>query len=251
MNFKNILVEKQGHVGFITLNQPASLNVITSAMVSEIEQAVLTFEEDEFVSVIVLKGSDEAFSSGLNLEEIENESYAHLLKTPFFDKKWNALLEAKKPIIGVASGYTLGMGFDILLMCDLILASDTAVFGYPEISIALVSGVGGMKRLKNRIGLARSSDMLYTGKLISADTALEYGLVSRVIPLSLLGKEVSETAKRISSFSSPVLRLIKRELTRNEPSLDDSAFNTCFSLEDTLEGIKAGIEKRTPQFKNK
>ncbi len=254
MNFKNILVEKQDAVGFITLNTPANYNTITSAMVAEVAEGVSFFEGDSQVKVILLQGGMDAFSSGMNLQELNRLSGAQNMQAPFFDDKWFALGKCRKPVIGLVSGYAFGAGLDLLLMCDFVIAADTAHFGYPDITAGLVSGTNGFERLVQKIGPTKAADMVLTGKVIDAAQAYECGLISRMVPVSLLEQEGMEAASRISSFSGPVCVLAKKALRRAVkavPNVSSDLFDACLGLEDAREGILASVEKRPAVFKNK
>jgi enoyl-CoA hydratase len=254
MNFKNILVEKQDAIGFITLNTPANYNTITSAMVAEIAEGVAFFESDSQVRVILLQGGKDAFSSGMNLQELNRLTGDKNIQSPFFDDKWFALDKCRKPVIGLVSGYTFGAGMDLLLMCDFVIAADTARFGYPDITVGLVSGTNGFERLVQKIGPVKAADMVLTGKVIDADQAFACGLVSRKVPVSLLEQEGLEVAARISSFSGPACVLAKKALRRALKKVPDTSsdfFDACMALEDTREGILASLEKRPAAFKNK
>ncbi|CAE7405740.1 fadB1 [Symbiodinium microadriaticum] len=258
MAYDNILVDRDGPVGIITLNRPKALNALCDALVSELNEALDQFETDDGIKVIVLTGSEKAFAAGADIKEMAPKSYMDVYKEDFITSSWERITTIRKVTIAAVSGYALGGGCELAMMCDFILASDTAKFGQPEINIGVMPGAGGTQRLTRLIGKSKAMDMCLTGRMMDADEAERAGLVSRIIPAGELLDETIKVAQRIAATSLPASMMVKESVDRAyETTLSEGVrferrlFHSLFSTEDKAEGMAAFIEKRDPDFKDK
>lgn len=257
MVFKEILFEKKDHYAIIKLNRPKSLNAITSSMLSEINSALNLIKSEGGIRVALLTGHETFFSAGVDIKElatIETPEDAHRL-TDHIRRCYNRLAACPIPLVAVVSGVTFGGGLELALACDFIIASDTAKFAFPEIKLGLMPGAGGTQRLPRLIGPARASQMMFTGQPISAQKAMEIGLVNDVIAVDNLFAEVTQMAVGLASKPGVALKMIKDAVqTGIEVPLDSAlkyenrCFEMLFSTADQKEGVAAFIEKRRPQF---
>lgn len=257
MAFENIIAEKRGHVGLVTLNRPDALNALNAALIDELGQALDDFEADEQISCIVLTGNERAFAAGADIKEMQDQTYMDAYKQDFISS-WECVSKCRKPVIAAVAGYALGGGAEIAMMCDFIIAAESAKFGQPEITLGIIPGSGGTQRLARSIGKAKAMDMCLTGRMMSAKEAEQAGLVSRVVPENDLLDEVMKIADKIADFSLPALMMAKESVNRAfETTLSEGVrferrlFHSLYSTEDQKEGMAAFAEKRTPQFKNK
>ncbi|MTI44692.1 short chain enoyl-CoA hydratase [Roseibium hamelinense] len=257
MGYDNIRVEKRGKVGLITLDRPKALNALNSALIGELGTALDAFEKDERIGCIVLTGSEKAFAAGADIKEMQPHDFAKAyiddLITPL-----DRVSRNRKPIIAAVAGYALGGGCELAMMCDFILAADTAKFGQPEITLGVIPGAGGTQRLTRFVGKSKAMEMCLTGRMMDAEEAERSGLVSRVIPANDLLEEALKVADKIADFSLPVVMMTKESVDRSyETTLAEGirferrVFHAMFALEDQNEGMTAFTDKRKPQFTNK
>ncbi len=257
MAYDTIKTEKRGAVALITLNRPDALNALNSQLVDELIDAVQGFDADDAVGCMVITGSEKAFAAGADIKEMQPKTYMDVYKEDLFEKA-NRIAEARKPVVAAVSGYALGGGCELAMLCDFILASDTAKFGQPEISLGVMPGIGGSQRLTRFVGKSKSMEMCLTGRMMDAEEAERSGLVSRVVPAADLVEEAVKTAEKIAGMSRPVSALTKEAVNRSyETTLAEGIrferrlFHSLFALEDQKEGMAAFIDKRKPSFKHK
>jgi enoyl-CoA hydratase len=257
MSYETILVETRGKVGLITLNRPKALNALNSTVQEEVVAALQIFEADDGIGAIVLTGSEKAFAAGADIKEMHEKTYVDMYMSDFFSG-WDAMLRIRKPIIAAVSGYALGGGCELAMMCDFIIAADNAKFGQPEITLGVMPGMGGSQRLTRFVGKAKAMDMCLTGRMMDAAEAERSGLVSRVVPVADLLDETLKAAEKIASFSLPSIIMNKEAVNRSyETTLTEGlrferrVFHSLFSLEDQKEGMAAFSEKRKPEFRNR
>jgi len=258
MAYENILVETRGHVGLITLNRPKALNALSSGLVQDLGQALDAFEADSEVRAIVLTGSDKAFAAGADIKEMASKTFVDAYLSDFITKGWERVTVCRKPIIAAVSGYALGGGCEVAMMCDFIIASETARFGQPEITLGIIPGAGGTQRLTRAVGKAKAMEMVLTGRQMDAAEAERSGLVSRVVPADKLLEEALKAAERIASLSLPAVMIAKESVNRGfETTLAEGVrferrmFHATFALDDQKEGMAAFVEKRQPAFKHR
>ena len=258
MSYENILVESRGPVGLITLNRPQALNALCAALIDELGQALTAFEADDAIGAIVLTGSERAFAAGADIKEMKEKSFMDCFLEDFITQGWEAVTDCRKPVIAAVSGFALGGGCEMAMMCDFILAADTAKFGQPEITIGAIPGAGGTQRLTRAVGKSKAMEMCLTGRMMDAEEAERAGLVSRIIPAAELLDEAVRTAEKIASMSRPMTMLAKECVDRAfETPLAEGLryerrmFHACFASEDQKEGMNAFAEKRKPAFRNR
>ena len=258
MTYENVLVETHRAVGLIRLNRPKALNALSSPLMKDLADAVEAFESDAGIRAIVLTGSEKAFAAGADIKEMVTRDHIDTYVPNYIVGSWQRTAKARKPVIAAVAGYCLGGGCELAMMCDFIIAADTAKFGQPEITLGVIPGSGGTQRLTRLIGKAKAMDMVLTGRQMDAAEAERAGLVSRVVPADKLMEEALAAATKIASMSLPVLMMAKECVGRAyESSLAESllfegrTFQSIFSLEDKKEGMTAFIEKRAPIFKDR
>ena len=258
MPYENITVETRGPVGLITLNRPKALNALCAGLIKELGAALNAFEADGEIGAVVLTGSEKAFAAGADIKEMQSKSYMDAYLTDFITNGWERITTCRKPIIAAVAGYALGGGCEVAMMCDFILAADTAKFGQPEITIGTIPGAGGTQRLTRAVGKAKAMEMCLTGRMMDAAEAERAGLVSRVIAAADLLDEAIKVADRIASMSRPVVMLAKESVNAAfETTLTQGIrferrlFHSTFACEDQKEGMAAFAEKRSPAFKNR
>jgi enoyl-CoA hydratase len=258
MTYENILVEVKDKAGIITLNRPKALNALCQALMDELTHAADALEADNNVAVIIVTGSEKAFAAGADIKEMAPKSYMDVYKEDFITKNWERLSRCRKPVIAAVAGYCLGGGCELAMMCDFIIAADTAKFSQPEITIGTIPGAGGTQRLARAIGKAKAMEMCLTGRMMDAAEAEKSGLVARVVPAADLMKETLATAAKISGFSQPVVMMVKESVNRSyETTLAEGLrferrlFHATFATEDQKEGMAAFGEKRPAKFKDK
>ena len=257
MTYENIIVETRGAVGLITLNRPDALNALNSALIEDLNDALDAYEADDAIGCIVLTGSDKAFAAGADIKEMQSKSYMDAYMGDFIGK-WERLTTVRKPVIAAVAGYALGGGCEMSMMCDFIIAADTAKFGQPEIKLGVMPGAGGSQRLTKFVGKSKSMEMCLTGRMMDADEAERSGLVSRVVPAADLIDDAVKTAQTIAGMSLPILMMTKESVNRAyETTLAEGVrferrlFHSMFATEDQKEGMAAFAEKRKPEFKNR
>jgi len=255
--YETILVEQHGRVGWITLNRPDALNALNSTLVGELAAAVAGFDADEGVGAIVLTGSERAFAAGADIKQMADKSARDML----VDNPFAALEEvtrARTPLIAAVAGFALGGGCELAMICDIILAADTAQFGQPEIALGVIPGLGGTQRLTRAVGAYKAAELVLTGRRMGAEEAERAGLVSRVVPAAELRDAAMEVAEAIASKSLPVVYAAKEALRAAQETtlaeglrFEKQSFATLFALEDQKEGMAAFREKRAPQFRHR
>lgn len=256
MTYESILTATDGAVGIITLNRPEALNALNSRITAELSQAAAAFDADPAIGAIVVTGSERAFAAGADIKEIKDKTFAEVYEEQLITATWEGLSRVRKPTIAAVSGHAIGGGCEVALMCDIIIASETARFALPETTIGIIPGAGGTQRLTRIVGKAVAMDMILTGRALSAQEALAMGLVSRVVPAGTHVAEAVAIAARISASSGPVVRLAKEAVNQAyETHLQEGLYverrllYATFALEDRREGMNAFAEKRKPIFR--
>ena len=256
MKFENILYSKKDKIANITLNRPKYLNALCDQLIKELNYLLDQLEKDDEVHVVVLKGSDKAFAAGADINEMKDLKLISHIKKDFI-KPWEKISMFKKPIIASVSGYALGGGCEFAMMCDIIIASENAKFGQPEINLGTIPAAGGTQRLVKAVGKSKAMELVLSGKIISAEEAFQFGLVSKVVSLKSLETETNNLAVSIASKSLPILIYAKEAILRSfESTLSEGMvserrlFHSTFELQDRKEGMLAFLEKRRPKFKN-
>ncbi|TGT86319.1 MULTISPECIES: enoyl-CoA hydratase [unclassified Mesorhizobium] len=257
MAYETIITERRGKVGLITLNRPKALNALNSRVMAEVVAAAKDFGGDTGIGAMVITGSDKAFAAGADIKEMQEIAFVDAYVQDFF-VGWEELTRARKPIIAAVAGYALGGGCELAMMCDFIIAADTAKFGQPEITLGVIPGMGGSQRLTRFVGKSKAMDMCLTGRMMDAAEAERAGLVSRVVPAGELVEEAVKAAAKIADFSLPSVMMAKEAVNRTyETTLAEGLrferrlFHSLFSLEDQKEGMAAFAEKRKPNFTNR
>jgi enoyl-CoA hydratase len=257
MSYDTILVEAHARVGVIRLNRPKAMNALNDQLMDEMGDALLKFDADENIGCIVLTGSEKAFAAGADISLMAKYTYMDVYKGEYITRNWEHLRRVRKPVIAAVAGYALGGGCEVALMCDFIIAADTAKFGQPEIKLGTMPGAGGTQRLPRAIGKAKAMDMCLTARMMDAAEAERAGLVSRVVPPEKLMDEALAAATTISEMSLPVTMMIKESINRAyETTLSEGVlferrmFHGTFGTEDQKEGMAAFMEKRLPAFRN-
>lgn len=258
MVYENIIVEIKGHVGLITLNRPKALNALSNALVSELAKALDAFEANDDIGVIILTGSEKAFAAGADIKEMAGKTFTQCYLEDFITKDWEAVSKVRKPVIAAVAGFALGGGCEMAMMCDFILAADTAKFGQPEITLGIIPGCGGTQRLTRFIGKSKAMEMVLTGRVMDAAEAERIGLVSRVVPAGDLLEEALKVGERIATMSRLSVLAAKEAVKRSyETTLAEGVlferrlFHALFATEDQKEGMAAFSAKRQPDFKNR
>ncbi len=258
MAYQNIIVETRGHVGLITLNRPKALNALNAALVKELVQALDAYEADNEIGAIVITGSEKAFAAGADIKEMKDKTFMDAYLGDFITKDWERIATCRKPVIAAVAGYALGGGCEIAMMCDFILAADTAKFGQPEITLGVIPGAGGSQRLTRAVGKAKAMEMCLTGRMMDAAEAERSGLVSRIVPAADLVEETVKTAETIAKLSRPAALMAKEAVNRAYETMlaegirfERRLFHALFATQDQKEGMAAFVEKRQPNFSHK
>ena len=258
MAYETIIVDVEDHVALVTLNRPNALNALNDQLLGELADALTDCQNNEKVRCIVITGSEKAFAAGADIKMMAEKSFVDVFAGDLFTPESEQILRVRKPIIAAVSGYALGGGCELAMMCDFIIASDTAKFGQPEINLGVVAGLGGTQRLTRAIGKAKAMDMNLTGRFMDAEEAERSGLVSRVVPVKKLMDEAMGAAQKIAEKSMITVMVVKEAVNRSfETTLREGllferrVFHSLFASEDQKEGMAAFMEKRTPQFRDR
>ncbi len=257
MSYENILVSTHGRVGLVQLNRPAARNALNGALMAELLNALAMFDADTAIGCMVVTGSDKAFAAGADIKQMAAASPVEMLDSAMLSA-WDALARLHKPIIAAVSGWCLGGGCELAMACDMIIASETAQFGQPEINLGVIPGAGGTQRLTRAVGKSIAMDMILSDRRLSADEALRFGLVSRVAPAESYLALALEVAGVIAAKPPVALRLAKEAVNAAYEStlaegvrLERRLFTLLFATEDQKEGMAAFAEKRTPEWKGR
>jgi enoyl-CoA hydratase len=258
MAYETLIVEIEDYTCLIRLNRPDAMNALNIKMMSELADAITAADRNDKIRCIVVTGSEKAFAAGADVREMAEKSYVDVYFGDLFGPEAEAIARARKPVIAAVSGYCLGGGCELAMMCDFIIAADTAKFGQPEINLGIVAGMGGTQRLTRLVGKAKAMDMNLTGRFMDAVEAERAGLVSRVVPAAQLRDEVMKCAAKIAEKSAVITMTVKESVNRAlETTLREGllferrAFHAAFATEDQKEGMAAFIEKRQPQFRDR
>ncbi|MEM6522208.1 MAG: enoyl-CoA hydratase-related protein [Bacteroidota bacterium] len=257
MEFIKLTKNKEPFIALIELNRPKELNALNLQLMSELRDTLKELEEDDTVRVIILTGNERAFAAGADIKQMADKTAIDMLKIDQFST-WDQIRKTKKPLIAAVSGFALGGGCELAMICDMIVASESAKFGQPEIKIGVMPGAGGTQRLTKAVGKAKAMELVLTGRFISAVEALKYGLVNKVVPVEMYMYETMSLAKEIASMSPVAAQLAKEAVNRSfETHLHEGLyferknFYMTFASEDQSEGMSAFIEKRTPHYQGK
>ena len=258
MVYEMILVETRGRVGLVRLNRPKQLNALNDALMNELGDALAEFDADEAIGAMIVTGSDKAFAAGADIGAMKDRGYMDVYKGEYITRNWERIKAIRKPIIGAVAGYALGGGCELAMMCDIIIAADTAKFGQPEIKLGIIPGAGGTQRLPRAVGKAKAMDLVLSGRIMDAAEAERAGLVSRVVSADKLIDEALAAAERIAEFSLPSVMMAKEAVNRAYESplaegmlFERRLFHSLFATEDQKEGMAAFVEKRKPIFKHR
>ena len=252
--YGDILVERQGRVGIITLNRPKALNALNLVLGAEVVAAATQMDADEEIGAIILTGSEKAFAAGADIKEMAGRDYADVIRENLFST-WDRFAAIRTPTIAAVSGYALGGGCEVAMMCDLLIAAENARFGQPEITLGTIPGIGGTQRLTRAVGKAKAMDLVLTGRMMNAEEAERAGLVSRIVPTEKLLDEAVAIAEKIASMSLPAAYAAKEAVAHAHEStlaagihFERRTFHATFALADRAEGMAAFVEKRPPNF---
>ena len=255
--YENILVEQTGRVGVITLNRPEALNALNSGLLADVVAAATGFDLDQGVGAIIITGSARAFAAGADIKEMASQAFIDMYLADWF-AGWDRLVAVRTPLIAAVAGHALGGGCELALLCDFILAADTAKFGQPEIKLGVIPGIGGSQRLTRAVGKAKAMEMILTGRTIDAVEAERAGLVARIVPAADLLDEAMATATTIASMSLPIAMMAKEAVNAAYETqlaagihFERRVFHSTFATDDQKEGMLAFVEKRAPNFTNR
>ncbi|MRW94456.1 enoyl-CoA hydratase [Duganella sp. FT80W] len=255
MSYQDLIVEVHDKVALIRLNRPKALNALNDNMMNELGEALYKFDADPAIGCIILTGSEKAFAAGADIAAMVDYTYPDTHRDNYIGRNWEHILRVRKPVIGAVAGFALGGGCELAMMCDFLIAADSAKFGQPEIKVGVPPGAGGTQRLPRAVGKAKAMDMLLTARTIDAAEAERIGLVSRVVPADKLIEEVLAVGKQIASMSTSVAIQIKDAVNRSfETTLSQGVsyerqlFQSAFGTPSQKEGMKAFLEKRLPNF---
>ena len=247
--------EAERRVGLVTLNRPKQLNALNDALMDQLGEALLAFDRDPGIGCIVLTGNDKAFAAGADIAAMASKTFLQAYQEGLISRNWETIRQVRKPVIAAVAGFALGGGCELAMMCDFIIAADSARFGQPEIKIGIVPGAGGTQRLPRAVGKSKAMDMVLTGRMMDAAEAERAGLVSRVVPADKLMAEALAAAELICTLGSASVMLAKQCINRSfETSLSDGvsferhAFHSLFGTADQQEGMEAFLNKRKPGF---
>jgi enoyl-CoA hydratase len=256
MAYETIIVENRDRVGVIKLNRPNALNALNGQLIADLTQALDALEEDADIGCIVITGNDKAFAAGADIKEMQAKSYMQAYKEDFISK-WDRVGRCRKPVIAAVAGFALGGGCELAMMCDIIIAADTAKFGQPEIKLGVMPGSGGTQRLIRQIGKSKAMEICLTGRMMDAVEAERANLVSRVVPAAALLSEALKTAQSIAAMSLPIAMMTKESISRAYETplaegirFERRVFHSQFAVADQKEGMAAFVEKRKANFRH-
>ncbi len=257
MAYETIVLEARGHVGLVRLNRPKALNALNAQVIAELTEALKAYDANPDIAAIVLTGSDKAFAAGADIKEMASKDYIEASVSDFI-APWQAITQAKKPVIAAVAGYALGGGCELAMMCDIIICADNAKFGQPEINLGTIPGAGGTQRLTRAVGKSKAMEMVLTGRMLDAEAAERANLVARVVPLDALVDEAIKLGATIGEKSKPIVALAKQAVnTAFETTLatgmqvERQLFYSTFATDDRREGMAAFAEKRSPEFEDR
>lgn len=258
MSESPILTDRHGRVGVISLNRPAQLNALNDALMDALGKALLDMDGDSDIGAIVITGSDKAFAAGADIAVMADWTYMDVFQSGFITRNWETIRQVRKPVIAAVAGYAMGGGCELALACDIVIAAESAQFALPEIKLAMLPGAGGTQRLPRAIGKAKAMDMCLSARMLNAEEADRYGLVSRVVPDAELQTMTLKLATQIAGYSLPALMAIKESVNRaHETSLSEGilferrALHARFASDDAQEGMHAFLDKRKPVFQHR
>lgn len=258
MTDKTIIQETRGRAGLITLHRPESLNALDDRLMDELGAALLAMDADDAIGAIVITGSEKAFAAGADIAAMKDRDFVDVYREDFISRNWEIILRVRKPVIAAVSGYALGGGCELAMMCDIVFAADTARFGQPEVRLGIMPGAGGTQRLPRAVSKAKAMDLCLTARLMDAAEAERAGLVSRVVPAASLLDEAIAAAEMIGQFSAASVMMIKESVNRAyETPLSDGIrferrlFHALFATQDQKEGMAAFLDKRKPLFRGR
>ena len=254
MAYENILVEQRGKVALIRLNRPQALNALSKGLVADLNHALAAFEKDDATGAVIITGSEKAFCAGADIKEVSSTDFITAYRQDMISE-WDRVARCRKPLIAAVAGYALGGGCELAMMCDIILAADTAKFAQPEITLGIIPGAGGTQRLTRLVGKAKAMELCLTGRMMGAEEAERAGLVSRIVPSADLVEEAVRTGEKIASLSLPAIMMTKEAVNRAEETtlaeglrFERRLFHALFGTADQKEGMAAFVEKRPPRF---
>ena len=258
MSYEFITTVVEGRVALITLNRPKQLNALNPKLMQELGAALLAFDADDGVGAILITGNEKAFAAGADIGAMKDFDFQHAYRSNYITRDWEHIRSVRKPVIAAVAGYALGGGCELALMCDIVIADESAKFGQPEINLGILPGSGGTQRLPRALGKAKAMDMCLTARMMDAAEAERAGLVSRVVPAGKLAEEAMAVAQKVAAYSLPVTMMVKEAVNRAyETTLAEGVhferrlFHAAFALEDQKEGMAAFVEKRKPKFKHR
>ncbi|MFD7586251.1 enoyl-CoA hydratase [Kitasatospora sp. NPDC059811] len=255
--YETILVERKGRVGLITLDRPKALNALNTLLMNEVVQAATEFDRDPEIGCLVITGSEKAFAAGADIKEMQSLDFVDAYLGDWF-AAWDRFAALRKPVVAAVAGYALGGGCELAMLCDVLLAADTAKFGQPEIKLGVIPGIGGSQRLTRAVGKAKAMELCLTGRMMGAEEAERAGLVSRIVPADQLLAEALTVAETVAAMSTPAAVMLKESVNRSyETTLAEGVrferrlFHATFATTDQKEGMAAFAEKRPPEFLNR
>jgi enoyl-CoA hydratase len=262
MTYETLLTEVRGsgerRTGLITLNRPKQLNALNDTLMDELGSALAAFDADEAIGCIVLTGSEKAFAAGADIGAMASWSYMDVYKSDYITRNWETIRSVRKPVIAAVAGFALGGGCELAMMCDFIIAADSARFGQPEIKLGIIPGAGGTQRLPRAVSKAKAMDMILTSRMMDAAEAERAGLVSRVVPAAELLEVTLAAAQTICEFSGPSVMMAKECVNRaydgtlaDGVAFERRVFHSLFATEDQKEGMDAFVNKRKPRFSHR
>ena len=258
MSYEFITAEVRGRVALIPLNRPKQMNALNPKLMQELGAALYGFDADDGIGAILITGNEKAFAAGADIGAMKDFDFQHAFKSDYVTRDWEHIRNVRKPVLAAVAGYALGGGCELAMMCDIIIAADSAKFGQPEINLGTFPGSGGTQRLPRAVGKAKAMDLCLTARMMDAQEAERAGLVSRVVPAGKLMEEAMAVAEKIASYSLPVAMLAKEAINRAyETTLSEGVrferrmFHATFALDDQKEGMAAFVEKRKPAFKHR